>query len=209
MRKKELLIACAFAAGLLAVSAPILAYPFQPNESLAGYTVKLERDGGHGSGVHVGNGYVITAAHVVVDGKVEAKFDNGARRDVEVLWANKDYDVALLRMPDMRGIQSIPISCAPMAEGTQVTLRGSPLAAEFMATRGTVSGVIELKQWRVARVVDATIVQGMSGGPVVHNERVVGISAGVMVAPVGPFSASITGLGIIVPSTVICTLLGR
>jgi len=164
---------------------------------------------GHGSGVHIGRGYILTAAHVVASGKkLVITTDNGASFDVEVLWRNAEYDVALLKLSNYAQIDHINLSCVKPKVGTRITAYGSPLSLDFVSTSGTLVGHNNIAMWKESAIVDATIIMGMSGGPVVSNNKVVGISVGVVVAPMG-FSASITGLGVIVPGNTICRLMAR
>lgn len=70
--------------------------------------VKVIVGNGHGSGVNIGDGYIVTAAHVVGNEKVVrvkgrwpfAIFET----DAEVLWSNPAYDVALLRIGGAHGL---------------------------------------------------------------------------------------------------------
>lgn len=173
-------------------------------------TVKVELVQGHGSGVHIGDGLVLSAAHVASEGAaVKLKLDDGTTRDATVVWASKASDVALLRT-SADGLSASRLNCAPVVIGQSVTARGNPLAIEFVTTYGHIVGApMTLEKWQSVAPVDMVILPGMSGGPVFNAAgEVVGISVAVLTAPMG-FSASLTGLGMIVPSSHICGLLGR
>lgn len=176
---------------------------------LPGETVKIVLPAGHGSGVHIGDGYVITAAHVVgVNATVSITLDDGSEQPETVLWSNKEYDVAFVRTEAT--MNSAHLSCRVPDQHELIYAEGSPLNMDFLRTNGRIAGFVrEIGPWKSAVPVDMTIIMGMSGGPVFDSRRnVVGINIGVAVAPVG-FAVSITGIGVIVPGRTICDLLAR
>lgn len=171
--------------------------------------VKIVLPAGHGSGVHIGNGYILTAEHVASKGEVTIKSDAGDIRPGTVLWSNADYDIALIRAkPDRLGVADL--NCADLAPGQAVIAFGNPTELEFISTNGRVAGTVRsVGEWKVVFPVDMTILPGMSGGPVLDtNGRVAGINVGVLTAPIG-FASSFTGIGVAVPSSVVCELLAR
>lgn len=195
-------------AALLAVGYLTVAAPFAP--PLAASSVKVQLDNGHGSGVHIGNGLVLTGAHVVGDTEsVQLKLTDGTTRDAEVVWTKPESDVALLQTaPD--GLAASPINCAPPLIGEAVTVTGNPEFMEFITTRGYIAGTAaQVQDWVTVATVDMTILPGMSGGGAINDRgEVVGIAIAFLSIPLG-FAASATGLGMIVPSDHICALLGR
>lgn len=170
-----------------------------PTVQLPGATVKVIPDVGHGSGVHIGGGYILTAAHVVTSRNIELKLDDGSHQPAHVLWTSPFHDVALLLTDPSMG--HAPLRCDIPVPGADIKLSGNPIDLEFISTFGRVAGEMS----GVTVPVSATIVMGMSGGPVFDNrDRVVGISVAVTVA-----FGSLTGIGHIVPGRIICELLGR
>lgn len=162
-------------------------------------------DGGHGSATHIGNGYFLTAAHVAPTG-LDVTI-NGY--DTEILWSNPTYDIALLRVPDAEHYAAIPLSCSPLQVGQTGTAYGNPLMLQDIQTTLTVAGpVFSTPQWKVAVPVDGSIGPGMSGGAFVVDGHVAGVNVGVPMFPVG-MGATTVGLGVVVPSTVVCELLAR
>lgn len=196
------------ALSLLALLAIAYANTAPVPPALPGSTVKIVMDAGHGSGVHIGNGYIVTAAHVVGDKIPKVKLDDGSEQDAVVMWTNKAHDIALLRTASTMGASSL--DCRVAANGEHVTAEGNPTVLEFVTSAGRIAGAErEFGPWARVLPVDMTIVMGMSGGPVFAADgRVVGISVGVLVAPVG-FAASLTGFGAVVPSAAVCELLAR
>lgn len=197
---RKILLAAGAVIALVAATA--YAYPTQP-ETLPGSTVKVVLENGHGSGVHIGNGYVLTAAHVL-RGEPALKLDDGTEHPATVLWQNKEYDIALLRTEAT--MQSSSLACTALYDGQSVIARGNPSQLEFVSSAGRVVGAPRaVGPWKAAAPVDMTIVMGMSGGPTLDAAgRVVGINVGVLSA-----RGSLTGFGFIVPGSAVCELLGE
>lgn len=173
-------------------------------------TVKIVVNDGHGSGVHIGDGFIVTAAHVVGDAKeVQLKPKGGALRKADVLWVNKASDIALLRTSS-DGLGVAKLACHAVKVGDPIVAYGNPLKIEFVAAYGKIAGESrETGPWKSVYVTDITTVMGQPGGPVyADNGDLIGITVGVMAAPIG-FSGSLVGYGYVVPSTSVCELLAR
>lgn len=202
---------CIFAA-IAAVSIGVAAnFPrHTPPKPHPSSVVKVILTNGHGSGVSIGGGYVITAGHVAVDGVVSLRNSLGEEQPAEVLWYNKDYDVSILMASKPEILGNSHLSCRTPNIGEEVIATGSPLETEFTSYWGHVnSGLIHTPVWKEAVTLDMTIVPGISGGPLFDkNGNVVGIAVGVATFPFGQ-SPSLTGIGFAVPSSTICKLLAR
>lgn len=205
------------AGAVAAIAIAFLAFPFAGSVGLLGSPVlkpvlaspflKVSDDKGHGSGVHIGNGYILTAAHVLGDRKTMTITDSEHRElPGEVLWKNTEYDIALMRVVGFANIDVAELSCAPNYAHQRVTVHGNPRSLDFAFTSGEVNGAA--RQWAVWKSVvpvDLTIIPGQSGGAVVDaNGYVVGIAVGVMT-----FQMGLTGQGFFVPGSVVCDLMGR
>lgn len=173
---------------------------------MAGSTVKILAGGGHGSGIHIGGGYIITAEHVVVSGSASIKLDNGEEQKATILWSSAANDIALLRTEPTMAASAL--DCRVAADGEAILARGNPLALEFASSSGRVAGAErKMGRWERAVPTDLTVVMGMSGGPSFSADgRVIGINVGVLLASVGMFP-SMTGFGVMVPAAVVCDLL--
>ncbi len=179
------------------------------DEALVGPTVKVTNPTGYGSGVHIGNGYIVTAAHVVVGAPdLDIKLDDGSIiKDVEVMWINTKYDIALLHVGASEGFEGAALECTNPQIGTPITVEGNPLGMEFVVSYGHVGSTPQTVLWNgkvvwpIVYTIDADASPGNSGGPVYNEDgEVVGILVGRV-----PGEA----LRWAVPASVVCGLLGR
>lgn len=184
--------------------------PVKTPHPMAGVMVVLK--GGHGSGVHIGNGIVLTSAHVVgSETAVTLKGPSGAWQQAHVIWKSDKYDVAALRPDVPRKLGVAPLNCTIPAVGEYAIAYGSPINDEFLYLPGYVVGK-PVKVGNLESVSRAAIpvTSGNSGGPVFDSKgRVIGIVAAVQVATLFNQYPSQTGIAYFVPGNVICGLLGR
>lgn len=214
--ERKLWRAIVFTVGAFCVGIFITTYAVSHRapEPLAISTVivsNLDRTG-HGSGVHIGNGYILTAAHVV-DGQssMDVIDSRGNTQSGVILWSNKDYDVAMIRVRHGSYIDSSPLDCtAHLAIGDDISAVGNPLNLRFVRTFGKVASTYDSREpWKSSFVAGVAVAPGMSGGPVFDaKNNVVGIAVGIAVKPgfgsVAPFAITY-----VVPSSAICMLMGR
>lgn len=180
---------------------------------LAGSTVRIDTATGHGSGVHLGGGFFLTAGHVTQGtDTVDILTDQGTTLSGEVLWSNHGYDVSLVYVEEHADISSSPLSCAPNYVGQDITILGNPLSTLFAKSWGKVSSLsktgleaIDGDLWRVLVTLDITAAPGVSGGPIFNDRgEVVGILVAGAVSLRGTFRYSYG-----VPGSAICHVLGR
>lgn len=173
-----------------------------------------------GSAEHVGDGYVLTAAHILqaVDRPVTLISDASKNpRDAEVLWANDDYDVALLRTePD--GLAKRTLSCLLPPIGAAVSWYGNPRYEDFVVAFGQIGSKPRVSQpWKSVFIVNGPIVRGFSGAALQDRSgRMVGMIVGTMTDIVTSANdkKAITGyhgtaMGYAVPGKTICELMGQ
>jgi S1-C subfamily serine protease len=180
-------------------------------DALALSTVKVLAGEGHGSGVHTGNRYIITAAHVVEQAEtVKVKAQHGGESIADVLWVNKAHDIALLRARELTGVGVSRLDCGPVDVGQHIEAIGNPGSLEFIHAFGRVSSGVEKRgPWAQAYIVSMTVAGGMSGGPAMDAQgRVVGIVVGVALTYVG-WGPSALAFAYVVPSKAICNLTMR
>lgn len=205
---RNLLVAGVLALGLAACGTS----PQFPVKAAPSAVVKVLAGEGHGSGVHIGDRFIITAAHVVTDaaGKLTIKADDGSVRSATLLWTNAAYDVALLRMDGtLTSISASPLTCRDPKSGASLRAVGSPGSIEFVSTYGRMSGEVRKHgPWSSVFVFDGTVAPGMSGGPVYEDKGVAGIAVGLMAVPMG-FGGALVPVSYVVPSSTICMLLAR
>lgn len=221
MRKTHTRPTLAIAAVLLAgaATAAVVAYPghgdLLAREMAATVMVKLAD--GHGSGVRIAPNVFLTAAHVTADEKVfTIRTSDGVDHPADLLWESPTRDVALLRTNDDDRGPVAEIACRPLVLGEAITGIGNPIVVRNFVSHGTISSVDPIADPDSDSPVphgvpvDMAIAGGMSGGGVFDADgRVVGLMEAVLIQPLGPMSASLTPIGVIIPSSRICDLLGK
>lgn len=157
-----------------------------------------------GSGVHIGNGFILTAEHVA-DKSETLPFQMSTSRkmhDATVLWTNHGFDIALVHAPDMVGLPARDLSCRAPIVGEPVMAVGNLHGLRWFRSQGHVATEPdELQRWKTVYALSGPIAGGMSGGPVFDF---LGDIIGIVVA--GPESEA---FGFAVPGPAICKLLGR
>jgi len=180
------------------------ANPTPPTPPLTPAFVQIDIPDGHGSATHIGNGLYVTAAHVVEDHATVTI--NGV--ESAVLWSNAKYDIALVDGPDTA--DHVPLWCGTLSIGDTGIAHGNPTEFSNISMTGTVAGdVTKIGKWEKAIPVDVSMAPGMSGGGFIVGGVLAGVNVGVALTPTGPISSSLFGLSIVVPSQVVCDLMGR
>lgn len=176
-------------------------------------TVKIVLPNGHGSGVHIGNGFVLTAAHVTHGAKeVTIYASDGTEIPAVVLWESKEYDIALLRADETRHLGRARLSCRVAQQGEAITAHGNPLFMERVITYGTVSGapVSVGGFWASVLPLSLPVAGGMSGGGLFDaNGDLVGLVVGFPLQPLGFGTWTMVGISFAVDARTICNLLAR
>lgn len=152
--------------------------------------------GGHGSGFIVSrDGYILTNHHVVgADKDVEVVLNNGLRLRAEVSRANKETDVALLKLPG-QGFKPMVLNKSGVTVGDEVVAVGTPGSVDLgqSISKGIMSGKRE-SEGRVYIQTDVSISPGNSGGPLLNNKHeVVGIITSKLIGK------GIEGVGFAIP----------
>ena len=174
--------------------------------SFSDSAVEIVVGDGHGSGVYLGNGYVLTAGHVAkntIDGTVEVKKQRSAdwtdTWTAKVLWVDETQDFALLKIAAAEvPLPAAPLGCQTPALSQELFIVGWPLDMGMTITKGYVAtGVAKRGQWEHALVAVAPITFGNSGGPAFDaNGNVVGLVVGIYGG---------TSLSLVIPTSAVCS----
>jgi S1-C subfamily serine protease len=182
---------------------------------------------GHGSGAHIGKGYVLTSAHVIVNRESNTSLklltEDGEEFGASVLWESKDYDVALLEIDnfsDYEGKMTVAsIACREPIEGENIMTRGNPSSLNFVSSYGKVAGTTRdtSPTWKRTFIINTVVVPGQSGAPIFdESNKIIGVVAGLLLHPLFDtrddkpiVTPTMTGYGFAVPSSVICKMLGK
>lgn len=152
-----------------------------------GYTVQVRIGNATGSGFHIGDGYIVTANHVVDTGDTGKIYtDMGGFREFTVMWRNEDLDIALLLVNEPINIDVVEFDCAPPSR-QHVVMHGLPGGLDFLEISGFIGSHTfnDVKAqgapvvWKVLVLISSKARPGMSGGPVVDEDgEVVGVIVG-------------------------------
>ncbi len=154
-------------------------------EQLRGASATIKVGRGHGSGfLLAGRSYVLTNWHVVREARddIQVVFGQGATLRAEVVRADVDRDVALLKLSGRAPVEPLELARSRPDVGEVIYVIGTPLDESLRqsVTRGIVSAHRKMDGLAFYQT-DAAISPGNSGGPA-FNERgeVIGIAvAGV------------------------------
>lgn len=165
--------------------------------------VKVTVEAGEGSGFYVGNGLVVTAAHVI-DGAqtIRIKSQDGTVCEAAAVNVDKEHDVGVARITgDCKLPSTATISCRIPTIGEALEAVGNPLEMEGVRVWGRVAATPRaIGPWGVGVLVDMTSAPGLSGAPVYdRNGEVVGIVVGAKNSAYG-----IIALTVMVPGSVLC-----
>lgn len=145
-----------------------------------------------GSGFHIGNGYLITAGHVVnpdlAISEIKVSFDGENYLDAELIEQDDTIDTAILFCRDI--IKTVPAlklgNSDSLEVGDLVIVISAPEGFHDTATFGRVSNInqsvrnVESPAWNDIIFIDADIMEGSSGGMVLGTDGLVyGLIMGV------------------------------
>ncbi|MGH3739170.1 MAG: trypsin-like peptidase domain-containing protein [Micromonosporaceae bacterium] len=167
-----------------------MAAKLQPSVVMIEVEVGSQR--GTGSGVVVSpDGLVLTNNHVVGDAdEIEVNFVDGDRETAEVIEADPELDLAVVKIDDVKDLPVAKIgNSGTLRVGDTVVAIGSPLGLEGSVTAGIISGLDRTIPARGERgggdiegviQTDAAINPGNSGGPLLNTKgEVVGINTAI------------------------------
>ena len=137
---------------------------------------------GHGSGVHIGNGFILTAGHCATIEGTWIVASDGRTYTIVDSWRDPyDEDIGFIKIRN-KDIPSLRLGKMPEV-GDDVHVIGTPLdrAISFSYTEGIVSRIYTNLDgwWYDAMIIDAATYPGNSGSPVVNDDnKIVGILVG-------------------------------
>jgi len=174
-----------------------------PPEPLPEATVVILAGDGQGSGFYIGNGIIVTAAHVVagtVNVKVEPAF--GSKTNAAVIFVDHRADIAFIKMQGAR-LQVAELACREPVLGENIMVRGAPVGMRGISTWGRVAGDERaFPEWSAAVPLNVAATHGNSGGPVyTENENgkaVIGVLVGIGRSNGAQF------ISLMVPATSVC-----
>lgn len=148
--------------------------------------VTIESAGGLGTGFLYNNqGDLLTNAHVVEGySEVTVRMLNHKEYKGTVIGIGDDIDIAVVRVPELKKLDPLPISTTKAETGDEILALGSPLGLENTVTTGIISGMgrnFEIDPYVYTNMyqISAFITHGNSGGPLVSatTGEVLGINS--------------------------------
>lgn len=142
--------------------------------------VSIKTNAGQGSGVFVGDSYVVTNAHVLNNAdpnKITVTTYSGRTYSARYVDSGEKIDLAVLKVegsfPELRFANSDRVNV-----GERVIAIGNPGGLGFSVTEGIVSFVNRKDQYGTRYIqTDVPINPGNSGGPLVNvNKEIIGIT---------------------------------
>lgn len=149
-------------------------------------------------------GHIVTNFHVIYKAhEVEVRMQDGKKYDAELVGADPDHDLAVLRI-NISGHNVAPImvgSSKDLRVGQKVLAIGNPFGLDSTLTTGIISALGRTIQSMTERYIydviqtDAAINPGNSGGPLLDSfGRLIGVNTAI----ISPSGAS-SGIGFAVP----------
>jgi 2-alkenal reductase len=181
-------------------------------------SIKVETASGGGMGtgfVYDTNGYIVTNEHVI-DGytAIEVDFSSGYKINATVVGADKDSDIAVLKVDAPSSeLHPLPLGDSRAVKvGQSVVAIGNPFGLNGTMTLGIISALGRTQEsnrqasnggtFSVADMIqtDAAINPGNSGGPLLNlNGEVLGINRSIRTANTVGGEASNSGVGFALP----------
>lgn len=172
---------------------------------------------GAGTGIVVGDGYIVTNAHVVEGASAitVSLSDDETPRTATLVASDEANDLAVLHVEDTTGLvaatfadsSSVEVGDTVIAVGNALALEGSMTVTQGIVsatdrsietTSGTLDGLVQ---------TDAAISSGNSGGPLVNAAgEVVGVNTAVAVSS-GTVAAS--NIGFVIPADTALTVVAQ
>lgn len=198
------------AASLVTMTNPSLTV----EQAAAASTVRVNVGKGHGTGVVIAKGVVITAKHVVENApEVKVVLDNGVEKPGTVLWVGSGRNDVALVAAATDDVEPMPVNCARTKAGMPVFTYGYPMTLSRITTWGRVATDVPFTGEDMlldAIALNLVVAPGNSGGGVFDAYGLRGIVVAIPAFQTGFMQSSpAVGLALMVPSTVLCLLLGR
>ena len=190
---------------------PLMAADLPPK---AEATVLIKSKGSAGSGFHIGDGYIVTAAHVVANHKpVTVVSSNDTERPAKLLFFDSVNDIAILRVTSHEDLSEVDLACRAAVRGETVELRGHPNMLTFISTWGHIAGSPRpIGDGGPKLPVNIITAKGASGGPMLDESgKVIGVLVAFSLQPIhGPLGALAPPIAMVpyiswaVPSLTVC-----
>lgn len=167
---------------------------------------------GHGSGVILEDGNILSAAHVFEQKDDEKRQYMGKTKDgkyfkLEIIKKVAEKDLILVKPALNLAERGAKLKCEPLKVGDRVISMGSPMLLNWITTFGRVGGLrqpVAFMPYPIM-ITDAPLGPGMSGGPTFDiNGNIVGINDAILTAPMKDNDMGFIGFSVLVPAEDAC-----
>ena len=168
---------------------------------LTGSVVAIRTAGGSGTGIVWDDGLIVTNAHCVPNSGAVHVDSRGKAYSGELIACARDHDLALVRIPLLRGARLELRSAETIRVGELVFAHGHPLGIRDSLAMGVVHALARHPRSGQPRfvVADVRLAPGNSGGPLVDtNGRLLGVNSMV-----------VNGLGVAIPTDAVVRFIER
>ncbi|QIG76228.1 putative trypsin-like peptidase protein [Rhizobium phage RHph_I34] len=185
----------------------------------AGATVLVNASNMKGSAVNIGNGFYVTAFHVI-EANVKAgnpvvlmTNDQNEKVPAIIRFSKPDNDIAILFTLEDHFTKQMFLNCDTLPVGAKVVTIGNPYFFNFLEFEGNISGKkFAYSYWPEVYPVAGTIIPGMSGGALVDDTgRLAGVNIGfqpyTMKESVFSSDTAYINISFAVPSDVVCKMI--
>jgi len=168
---------------------------------LASSVVEIRTAGGCGTGIFWADGLVVTNAHCVPNSGAVHVDAGGKSYNGELIAHARDHDLALVRIPSLKGTTLELRPAATIRVGELVFAHGHPLGIRDSLAMGVIHTLVRHPRSGEPRfvVADVRLAPGNSGGPLVDtNGRLLGVNSMV-----------VNGLGVAIPTDAVVRFIER
>ena len=152
-----------------------------------------EKGRSEGTGFFIASDRVLTAGHIVAGSKsVVVVTYGGIHATAEVIFYSEKFDLAVLALT--YSSQSYLEFAGNPGQGADIVIIGHPFGIPYVELYGKVSGYMTCQVDTECLLLDAALIHGVSGAPVLYKGRVVGVALGVLTVKGVPMSGYGVGL---------------
>ena len=170
-----------------ALSTVLIACASQPKpqgasvDSMRQATVLVENESSHGTGIILGENWILTAEHVISEEQPEIVFFGGEKVQGRVHWKDAALDLAIVEVSVPGKYDAAQVDCGAVGKGDLVVAVGHPITTRWVAVEGFVEETSIVESTHLM-ALGFPLSVGNSGGPVFDKRGdIVGVVSAILV----------------------------